>query len=71
MFESLMSIPFIQQTAEVLQGNGEAFTRGVGLVLFIRVVAILRTMKDIGARTNNLFVQILCILLVGVLTPVI
>ena len=43
----------------------------MGIVLFIRVIAILRTMKDISARTNKIFVQIICIVLVGVGTPLI
>lgn len=71
MFENLTQIPIIQQTISAVQGNGEAFSWGVGLILFLRVIAILWTMKDIGARTSNVRVQILCILLVGVGTPII
>lgn len=71
MFESLMQIPFFQQMGQFMQGNADAFNWGIGVVLFIRVVAILWTMKDITARSYNIGVQILCILLVGLLTPVI
>ena len=41
------------------------------LFLLCWVLAILRTMKDITARTNNVFWQILAVLLVGILTPLI
>ena len=71
MFESLMQVPLFQQMGQLMQGNADAFNRGVGVALFIWVIAILRTMKDITARTHSIGVQILCILLVGSLTPII
>ena len=71
MFDSLMQVPLFQQIAAALQGDTDAFTWGVGLALFLWVVAILRTMKDIASRTNNVFVQVLCILLVWLTTPII
>ncbi len=71
MFTGIMENPFIGQIMQGLQGNNDAFSWGIGIALFIRVVAILRTMKDSGARTNSVWVQILCILLVGIATPVI
>ena len=71
MFESLMQVPLFQQIGQVLQGNTESFNIRVWVALFVWVIAILWTMKDIGARTNNVFIQILCILLVGLTTPII
>ena len=41
------------------------------LFLLYWILAILRTMKDITSRTNNVFWQILAVLLVGVFTPLI
>ena|GEM_PF-7072192 len=64
MFDNLMQLPFLQQLSAALQGDSDAFTWSIGLILFLRVIAILRTMKDISARTNSVRVQILCILLV-------
>lgn len=71
MFDTIMQVPLFQQIGQLMQGNADAFNRGVGLALFIWIIAILRTMKDIGARSNNVLVQILCILLVGLLTPIV
>ncbi len=71
MLENLMQIPFAEQIVSVFQGNTDAFTWSIGLILFIWVVAILWTMKDIGARTHSVWIQILCILLVGIGTPVV
>lgn len=41
------------------------------LFLLYWILAILWTMKDITSRTNNVFGQILAVLLVGVFTPLI
>lgn len=71
MFDSIMSVPLFQQIAQALNASNDVFTRWVGVALFLRVITILRTMKDIGARTHNVFVQILSILLVGIGTPII
>lgn len=71
MFNDLMQTPFVQQIMQGLQGNNDTFSRGIGIAIFIWVVAILRTMKDSGARTNSIGVQILAILLVGLTTPII
>lgn len=71
MFDNLMQLPFLQQLSAALQGDSDAFTWSIGLILFLRVIAILRTMKDISARTNSVRVQILCILLVWLTTPII
>lgn len=67
----MMNWPFIQPIAQAMQGNNQAFTWGIGIVLFLWVIAILWTMKDISARSNNVFVQVVCILLVGLGTPVV
>lgn len=42
---------------------------GILLVVFFWVISILWTAKDIAARTNSFFGQILAILLVGIGTP--
>ena len=63
--------PFVQEIMQGLQSNNQAFTRSVGVALFLWVIAILWTMKDIAARTKNIWIQILCILLVGVGTPLV
>ncbi len=64
MFQAIMNWPFMQPIAQAMQGNDQIFSWTVGVVLFLWVIVILWTMKDIGARTNNVFVQIICILLV-------
>lgn len=67
----MMNWPWIQPIAQALQGNTQIFSWGVGIVLFLWVIFILWTMKDISARSNSVLVQILCILLVGVGTPIV
>lgn len=69
--ENWMQIPFVRDVISLLQGNADAFNRTIALVLFVRVIVILWTMKDIGARTHSVWVQILCILLVWLGTPVV
>lgn len=71
MFQAIMNWPFMQPIAQAMQGNDQIFSWTVGVVLFLWVIVILWTMKDIGARTNNVFVQIICILLVWVGTPIV
>jgi RNA polymerase subunit RPABC4/transcription elongation factor Spt4 len=40
-------------------------------LIFLRIISIIRTARDINTRTNNSFVQIISILLVTLLTPII
>lgn len=71
MWSSIMQWPIMQQIAQWLEQNNPVFSRVVGIILFVWVVAILWTMKDIAARSNSVLVQVLCILLVGLWTPVV
>lgn len=41
------------------------------ILIFLRIISIIRTAKDISARTNSHLLQIICILLVTFLTPII
>lgn len=71
MFWNLMQVPLFQQIAQAMQGNPDSFTWSVGIALFIWIVVILWTMKDIGARTTSVWAQVFSILLVGIGTPII
>lgn len=39
-------------------------------LVFLRIISIIRTAKDINTRTNNTLIQIISILLVTLLTPI-
>lgn len=41
------------------------------ILIFLRIISIIRTAKDISARTNSHTLQFICILLVTFLTPII
>ncbi len=41
------------------------------ILIFLRIVSIIRVAKDISARTNSSLLQIICILLVTFFTPII
>ena len=43
----------------------------IWILVFFRVIAIIRTAKDISARTNSSFFHIISVLFVTVLTPII
>jgi len=57
----------------LIQTNGTGFIIKIVLFLFIflRIIAIIRTAKDITSRTNNSFLQVVCIILVTILSPII
>lgn len=42
----------------------------IGVIIFLWIMSIIRTAKDISARTGNIFLQILSVLFVTILTPV-
>ncbi|MBU0625905.1 zinc ribbon domain-containing protein [Patescibacteria group bacterium] len=57
----------------LIQTNGTGFIVKIVLLFFIFlwIVAIIRTAKDITHRTNSSFLQVVCILLVTLLSPII
>ena len=56
----------------LIQTNGTWFITKAIVILFVflRIIAIIRVAKDISARTQNTFSQIMCILLVTILSPI-
>lgn len=57
----------------LIETNGPWFIiKIIGIFLiFLRIISIIWVAKDISNRTNKTFVQIVCILLVTVLSPII
>ena len=57
----------------LIQSNGTGLRIKVALIfyIFLRIVTIIRVAKDISHRTNNWLLQVVCIVLVTLLSPLI
>lgn len=68
--ETLLNLLWTQ--AQTTEGNTKTLTIAiVGILIFFRIIAIIRTAKDISARTDSTFFHIISVLFVTLLTPII
>ncbi|HRX64129.1 MAG TPA: hypothetical protein P5060_03440 [Candidatus Absconditabacterales bacterium] len=54
-----------------ISGLESIYTGLIIIGIFLWIISILRVSKDISARTNNNLLQIVCILIVTIFTPII